>query len=255
MALLAEVSGLGGHLCSLCLSPGATLAEVRSAVERGTGISAQEQQLVHGTQELASDAALRELAAGLGARPLQLLLVRRDPERLRWLKEAAAVPFPAVWLWGQPDARRADREVVFLVVSRTGTALEHASEELRGDPEVVMAAVAQNARALRYASPELQAEPKVLLAAVASSASALQHAPQELLSDRGFMLAAVRQNGRALEYASAALRADRQLVLAAVARDGCALEHVARELQRDAQIVNVAYATWTSRHALMMAGG
>ena len=60
----------------------------------------------------------------------------------------------------------AHRGEALVAVKADGTALKHASPELKADREVVLAAVRQAGRALRYASEELQADRAVVLAAV-----------------------------------------------------------------------------------------
>ena len=163
-----------------------------------------------------------------------------------------------------------DRNIVLAAVNRSGTALQHAPEELRNDREIVLAAVNQNGGALQYASVELRNDRDVVLAAITKSRNAfsyasdelmrndrevilktalafrgnlsiLTYASEELRNDRGFILAAIHQlSGRALEYASEELRNDRDIVLAAVNRYGSALEYASVELRNDRDIVLAA---------------
>ena len=70
-------------------------------------------------------------------------------------------------LKNDPDALKADGEVVLGAVAKDGLALLHASKALQGDRDVVLAAVAQNGYALQFASDELKGDRKVILEAVA----------------------------------------------------------------------------------------
>ena len=97
---------------------------------------------------------------------------------------------------------------VLAAVAKYGSALQHASAELRANKEVVMAAVEQDHYALQWASAELQA-------------------------DRGVVMVAVKEDGESLRHASAEVQADREVVMAAVAQNGDALEHASAELWND----------------------
>ena len=56
-------------------------------------------------------------------------------------------------------------------VAQNGSALEHATEELRGDHEVVMKAVTQKGFAVQYASDEMRGDKEIMEAALATVSS------------------------------------------------------------------------------------
>ena len=108
--------------------------------------------------------------------------------------------------------QKGDREIVLAAVSKNGSALWFATEELKGDREIVLAAVSRNGWALQYATEELKGDREIVLAAVSRNGWALQYATEELKGDREIVLAAVSEYGQALQYATNELRADEEMM-------------------------------------------
>lgn len=206
-------------MCSVSIAADATVAELKSAIEKQTGIPLRKQRLFHGLMELLDEADFTNLpdnaGAGLSVDADQLLLVQRTEEQAEWLRRAKeTILMPAHWLRDAPEVIKADREVVLATVPRSRHALEHAALELRADRTFMLAAVAKNGYALAYASPELRADVDVVMAAVTQTGFALEFASRELRSDFEVVLAAVENNGGALRYAARELRNDPELDLA-----------------------------------------
>jgi hypothetical protein len=95
-----------------------------------------------------------------------------------------------------------DKEVVQAAArnDKLGTALRHASAELRNDRETVMIACASSGQALMYASEELQDDKEVALIAVKQDGEELSSVSKRLSGDREVVTAAALQNGNALLY-------------------------------------------------------
>jgi hypothetical protein len=109
-----------------------------------------------------------------------------------------------------PKQFRYDREIVLAALSRTGSALEYASDELTADREVVLAAVLNDGLSLEYASETLQ----VLFTMMHLKLT--PHGPINFRwldqDDLDVCMSAVLQNGRALEFVSDRLSGDKSLV-------------------------------------------
>ena len=108
--------------------------------------------------------------------------------------------------------QKGDREIVLAAVSKSGGALQFATEELKGDREIVLAAVSKHGSALQYATEELKGDREIVLAAVSRKGWALQYATEELKGDREIVLAAVATSGLALNYATNGLKADEEMM-------------------------------------------
>ena len=109
-----------------------------------------------------------------------------------------------------------DRTAVMDAVMRNGQALEFASEMLRNDPEIVLAAMKQShGSALQHASAELRSSRNFIYQCVQEEGGALRYVNDAFKNDREIVLLAVKQFGFHLQYASQALRNDQDLVLAA----------------------------------------
>lgn len=244
MALELSVSGLSGYLCSVCVGADASLSDAKAAIEDSLRIPALEQRLIHGTTELRDVRALDDLPR---SEPLNLILVRRTPEQVQWLREFEKLHWAQVIAWlatAAPEAARDDRDTMLRAVARTGGALQYASEQLRSNRPFVLEALAQcgSGLALSQTSLELRGDQEVALTAVSRHASALPFASESLQADREFVLAAVAENGLVLEFVSEKLRSDREVVTAAVTSCCAALRFAAPELQHDRRIVQAAAA-------------
>lgn len=244
MVLELRVLGPGGFICNVAIGVKAIVEEAQMAIQAETGIEPLSQRLFYGLQELRAGDTLDRLLAPAG--PAEVLLVRRSPQQVAWLRELEALKFGAVvWLSIQQDAA-SDREVVLAAVSKDGSALEHAAKELQADREVVLRAVTTSflGTALRHADELLRADREIVLAAMGtSSGMALRYAAEELRADREIVLAAMSREGMALRFAAEEFWADREIVLAAVAKTGMALRFAAEALRADREIVLAAVAT------------
>jgi len=256
-----HVNWLGGHLCDVQADIFWDIRSLKEAVEHACGIPKQQQRLCAGIEVLCDDALITECLPDSG--PLELMLVRRSEETVKWL---AMVKFNPTEFLHAPADICADREVVLATVERRGALLRYVTQELRGDREIALAAVNSNGEALEFVSRELQADRKVALAAIHQSGHALRHAAplirsnrevvlaavqqrpgtlqyaaEALRRDRGLVMAAVRTDSRAFRFASDALRSDRDVVLAVVKLNKNALKYASPELQRDPQVLSAAF--------------
>lgn len=221
-----DVAGPGGHICTVGLEVAATLQDLKAAVEESVGIPIASQRLFHGTRELLGSAALGKLfPCGAHREDLvQLLLVRRSQDQCVWLLEleaAAEERRVASWLRAAPAETKQDREVVLAAVAKEGMALKHAAPALRADPDVVLAAIV--GEEWPFELP-------------------FEFASAELKADYNFVLAAVARCGRNLKFLSAEFRADRKVVMAAIGQSGLALEFASAELKAEREVVLAAIA-------------
>ena len=187
------------------------------------------------TRERKSKAANRTTTAAAAA-PLPRLRYGRDRNVLL----TSALQSPKAM---KDSIYAADKAFVLSVVSKYGSGLEYAEDNLRADKDVVLAAVRNNGVALKFASNELRADHEIVTAAVHQRSDALEFASNELQSDRGFVMAAVvhgHANGSTLQFASDELRADTAVVMAAVHRHGFALQFASDELRADRAVVMAA---------------
>ena len=131
-------------------------------------------------------------------------------------------------------------------VSRSGSAIQFAAEEMKGDREIDMQAVSQNcpsphfSRSLKYATQELKGDRKIVMTAVSKHGLALQFTTEELKADRKIVMAAVSQDGFALQHAAEWLRGDREIVMKAVSHNGAAIRFATKELKDDEEILEHA---------------
>lgn len=240
------MSGPGGLICVVGFH-GQSIAELQAAIEARTGISAQSQRLFHGLRELAPSGHVGLAQIDEGSEHVDLLLVRRSPEQLSWLKKIRELPphLVASWLLEcASPAMREDREVILEAVAKNGAALRAASPAFWADPMAVLVAATQRGDALGHAVPELQASLEFVLEVVARNGEALGSVVVDLRANCEVVLAAVAQNGSAFYHAAAELKADREFVLRAVSTDmsGEALLYAAPELRADPEVVAAAMA-------------
>lgn len=172
-----NIVSLGGPLCTVSLSAGASLHELREAIERHAGVPRQGQRLYHALQELRVDADLASLPGGEAAR--ELSLVRRPVEQARWLQELDEAHSAFDWMAGAEEDALADKEVVLMAVARDGRTFQFAAPELRADRQVAIAAVARSWLAFEHTSPELQADDEVAHAATTRDWGAVRYAARE----------------------------------------------------------------------------
>jgi len=141
----------------------------------------------------------------------------------------------------------ADRSYVLERVTKRGSHLKHASEELKADKEVVWAAVkSSKGFALKFASEKLRADKDIVLAAVKSSyGKALKFASDKLRADVDFVLTAMELNcDAALEFASEKLKTNQDFVLAAMKSDrDAAMEFASEELKSNQEFIDAAKNT------------
>ena len=135
---------------------------------------------------------------------------------------------------------RGDREVVMTAVSRTGWALRFTSEELRGDREIVMKAVSQFGWALEYASEELRGDREIVMTTVSHVSLCLQFASEELRGNREIVMKAVSKQGHSLAHATEELRGDREIVRKAMSQTEFALQYATEKLKGDHEFLEVA---------------
>lgn len=273
MALSVEVVGLSGFICLVSVDVGATIADLRAAIQEASGIPKTTQRLLHEERELTASETVRSVRQD--GDTLRVTLVRRSEQVAGWLAELddvctnAGVNHISDWLAGLPSeatenreviletvsrngcllccfrGMQADREVVLTAVRDSGMALQFASSPLRRDREVVMAAVQQEGGALQMAFRPVHEDRDVVLAAVANSGSALQFAASKFCKDREVVLAAVANDPGVLFECEIPqeLRDDREVVLAAVRSDGALLVHAPEALRADREIVRAAVST------------
>ena len=169
-----------------------------------------------------------------------------------------------------PKELKQDEELMAVAVKHNdGTALNLNSVEMKyklfnSSGIFMLAAVTKNGTSLQCASDELKIDKEIVVAAVAQDGVAWEYASDELRNDKEIVMAAVAQNGHALGYASDELRNDKEIAMAAMtqlgkayeAYDGnpnfyegydghCLLKSVSKELQNDLDLV---------QHAIKMNG-
>jgi len=229
-----------------------TVAELKEAIERIEGTPIREQRLLLGGRQLCRDTEgdsthhlpLYQVLPAIcfskdgGSRPtVDVALVRLTPD---WAQMLEALELGQVGLGRLDPSACAERELVLAAVSRDGSDLAYAAEELRGDRDVVLAAVRRDPLALQYAAATMRDHREVVLQAVGLCGLALQHASKAQQSDAEVVLVAMASSWRALEHASDVLRADRSFALAAVEAHGSALLFLAPSLRSDREIVIAA---------------
>lgn len=237
MALVFEVSGLGGPICTISIEVGASLPQVKAAIGEASSLKPHTFWLVHEQGKLYTMRNFVDVSPGSR---IALTLVRRSPEHLDWLQQLKYGPWD--WLKRAPKAAKRDWETVLASVAKQGLTLVHAKRELKDDRDFILEAVAVNGQALGFVNPEFQDDRRVVLAAVTQDGLTLRHATAQLRADREVVLAAVTQHGLALRFATRQLKSDREVVLAAVAQHGLALAHAAPALTCDVGVVQVAVA-------------
>lgn len=75
-----------------------------------------------------------------------------ENSRKEWTRKIEA----GVSLWCAPRCVREDKELVLLAVTKDGSNLEYASDELKNDIDVVSVAISQSLDNLKYADNNLQ---------------------------------------------------------------------------------------------------
>ena len=142
------------------------------------------------------------------------------------------------------DELKADKDVVLAALERWIGALQFAAPELLADREFMLEAVKIDSDALEFASPEPRADREVVLAAIEKSGASLKYAVEELQDDKEVVLAAVKNpdifRSGPLQFASKRLRADKEVVLEAVKSRGAALEYASDALRADKDVVLAA---------------
>ena len=128
--------------------------------------------------------------------------------------------------------------------AKTGTALQHAPDDIRNNKDVVLIAVRQDGNALQFATAEMQQDREVVLAAVTSHGRALEYGGRDYRNDKEIVITAVSQEGSAgaIKFASPVLQADKEVAMAACANDnfGEALQYCSEELRNDREVVLAA---------------
>lgn len=262
MLLELRIANPSGASFNINLKSGATLADLREAIETQTGFDPISQRLVLGgsNKELRGNGALQDSLAGLALDGVvELVLLRRTSDQVLWLQRLERQTAKEVkrWLGKQPPGMRADREVMLEAVAMDSRCLQLASEELKGhgcehefwissklqvcklEGDGVPLHSCKDGYALKYADDDVKADRDIVLVAVTSNGGALGHADPDLQDDKEVVITAVRNYGHALYHASPDLRADREVVVAAVAQDPNALKYATVGLRADKQLVRM----------------
>lgn len=235
-----------GSFFTLKTAVGATLIDLKDAVETRTGFDPISQRLLLGDsgRELRGNRKLEEMLADLASTGdlVELTLLRRTSDQVLWLQRLARQPEGQVksWLGKQPLALRQDREVMLEAVALDGRCLQLATEDLKSDAEVGLAAALNDTVALKFVHPGLRSNREFILAAVAMDGYALRYADEDLRADKEVVLAAVTQSGGALGHADINLQDDKEVVLAAVSNYGHALYYASPELRGEREVVAAA---------------
>lgn len=239
MACEIRVQSIAGYKGSVFLHPGATVGDLKHAIQAEIGVPYFGQRLFQELQELRREDECISLSS---ERTLDISLVQRSEIIGRHLQELTALTpgnIPA-WLALTPQEVRDSKEIVLHAVSRCGLALLFASAGLKGDREVVEEALSQNGHSFCHAAAELRHDRELVLRAVAKAGKVLSRLPDHLRGDREVVLAAVSQDGYALEFASAELQNDPEVVRAAVLQEGDALEFADQNVRAQREVALLA---------------
>lgn len=214
--LQIRISTLGGYLCTISINCLATVCDLKASVETATGILACEQRLISRCSEL-HDADQIAIAIR-NTNVTDIILLRRDPEEVGWLKEIQ-------WrhLSEAPESIRNNREVVVAAARQRGryfaNEFQFVSEELRGDRSFALLVLSSaGGDVVQYMSEDLRADREIIACALqhAQPGDALEHASENLRNDRSMILHAVRKHGSLILQAPQHLREDQEIMLSAL---------------------------------------
>lgn len=256
------IMSLAGEMGKLSVPEDSTLDDLMTKIAKTFGIPVVEQRLLlDGDQLMDTRKAIPQSADGA---EVELLLVRRTKELLKWLaqldklskekvrgwlREAhediqgsrevvyAAVCKDAHALESAPAMWQADRDIVLRAMKQNPQGLAFAAKELKADREIVLESVAQDGFALYYASPELRADPEVARVAIGQTMDAFRAAGRSLQEDREFVLSVVQKHpGLYPLLGQQTLREDRDIVIAALEIDKDAWKLIPESLREDAEV-------------------
>jgi hypothetical protein len=248
MELPIEVECPAGGIFELAGQTSWSIRDVKLKVEKKRGIPLNVQSIWSGTRRLSDTDLLSSIPEIEGK--LRLILIRRIPEQVHWLKLVERESGRAS-LEQAPEAIRADSEIMLAAAAHDPKVLRHAHQKLLGSSDFMKLSAACNPDCLEWAAQNLWADPEFVLFALRHSWRSMFKASEELRSDRDFMLKAIMINRWALQGASDELRADtdfvtltftswrREFILNHMQFDGSGLRR-ANDLRKDRDVVRAA---------------